>query len=343
MEENNQIETNNQVEEIKQTKKKRDFVDTFLNITLILCFFIGLLFIVPSFFPYESEYIYNYLKGIKEEEIKIKNKNEYYLEDDFNFVQNTNNFYPKNYEELLNILHTFINSGEKEFSFYCQKDYKDCTKDAKKLIKNEKTKVTDEIYQFNHPYNDFDKIYLSTVESTGKITFRVDKKYTEEQIKAANRKADELFKILYKENDTIENNIKRIHDYLIENTEYDKDKRAFIKEESKDDSIYASDTAYGTLLEGKAICSGYTDAMFLFLERMNLKQYRVSGVRHIWNAVEIDGVWYHLDLTWDDARYTNGKTFTSYKYFLVDSETLLKNDSKTHTFKPGIWTEFDAQ
>ena len=38
---------------------------------------------------------------------------------------------------------------------------------------------------------------------------------------------------------------------------------------------YKSEIAYGPLFEGYAVCGGYTDLMELFLEKMNIKSYKI--------------------------------------------------------------------
>jgi len=79
--------------------------------------------------------------------------------------------------------------------------------------------------------------------------------------------------------------------------------------------------------------------MFLFLERMNLKQYRVSGVRHIWNAVEIDGVWYHLDLTWDDPVVNTKENLLLHNFFLITSKELDEKNTGQHNYDVNIFKE----
>jgi len=54
-----------------------------------------------------------------------------------------------------------------------------------------------------------------------------------------------------------------IHGYVVKNTAYDFDN--YINERVPDDSY----TAYGTLINGKAVCQGYADTMKLLL--MTLK------------------------------------------------------------------------
>ncbi len=63
-------------------------------------------------------------------------------------------------------------------------------------------------------------------------------------------------------------------------------------------------TAYGALVNGDAVCEGYTRAMQLLLYEFGINSTPVTGYArgpHMWNLVELDGRWYHLDVTWNDS------------------------------------------
>ena len=49
--------------------------------------------------------------------------NVYQKMDDFIFVQNTNDFVPLSYHDILNIYYTITNNGYKTFTFYCPSEY----------------------------------------------------------------------------------------------------------------------------------------------------------------------------------------------------------------------------
>ncbi len=315
-----------------------------LDFLIVISFIFSLLFLSSEvyryFYPYEYNYYYNlFINKIDETKISIKNKNEYYRDIDFLYVQNVDVMHPTNKQELINSLYTFINSGVEDFTFYCAKEYKDCTKEAKELIYDDENNVISKIYEFAHPYNDYNGISCGANSYTGQVTFHVDKKYTEEKIDLINKEVDKIYNKLVDPNDTDYNNIRKIHDYLANTIEYDKVKSDYIDGDSSVDSIYDSTSAYGALIEKKAICGGYTDAMFLFLEKMNIKSMRVSSKTHIWNAVYLDNKWYHLDVTWDDARYTSGRDFLRHDYFLIDTDTLLSLDKKSHSFYQDTYLE----
>ena len=69
-----------------------------------------------------------------------------------------------------------------------------------------------------------------------------------------------------------------------------------------DDDDY---TAYGALVGRKAICQGYSRAFAYLLDCVGVKSYYCpsNSLNHVWNIVFIDGVKYHVDVTWDDPVY----------------------------------------
>jgi len=110
-----------------------------------------------------------------------------------------------------------------------------------------------------------------------------------------------------------------IHDYLVENCEYDMD--AVNGREIKAESF----TAYGALCLGVAVCEGYAEAASILLNRSGVETKIITGtskgVAHAWNLVKIDGEFYHLDVTWDDPYQADEKSGIRYYYFnLSDAE-----------------------
>ena len=126
--------------------------------------------------------------------------------------------------------------------------------------------------------------------------------------------------------------IKIIHDYIIDNAEYDK-----LKYENKNDTTYKSNTAYGVLVQGYGTCNGYADAMAIFLDKLNIINYKISNSEHIWNLVYLDGKWYHLDLTWDDP--ISDVNINRDTYFLITTSELEELNDGTHKFDKSIYTE----
>jgi len=92
-------------------------------------------------------------------EIVIKDPNEYKVPWDFDYVQNTDNFEPQNYQELLNIFYTVVNSGWENFTFYCPDNYKECIDDVQKVADNQK--ILSYINNFVHPYNSYQALHTT--------------------------------------------------------------------------------------------------------------------------------------------------------------------------------------
>lgn len=272
---------------------------------------------------------YDILKEINKEEIVLE-KNEYYRPYDFRFVQNTDDFEPNSRQEILNIYYTAINSGVNDFTFYCPDSYSDCISEVEKIA-NDQNLLSD-INNFVHPFNGFNHLETQ-YDSLGKVSIHVVKSYTEKQIKEIQEKVDSVKNDLIIKGDSDTNNIRRVHDYIINNSVYDTGRGDFNLE------TYESDIAYGPLLQGYGICGGYTDAMELFLEEMGIKSYKVSSDEHVWNAVHINQDWLHLDLTWDDPVVNTGENVLSHDFFLIDTPTLLNLEQTEHIFNETIYSE----
>lgn len=87
-----------------------------------------------------------------------------------------------------------------------------------------------------------------------------------------------------------------LHDYLDVHTEYD-------YENYKNNTLpRVSYTAYGVLVEKKAVCQGYMLAYQYLLNKCGITSYYVTSteMNHAWNIVKLDGMYYHIDATWDD-------------------------------------------
>lgn len=94
-------------------------------------------------------------------------------------------------------------------------------------------------------------------------------------------------------------------------------------------------TAYGCIVDGKAVCEGYTKALLMFCERADIGCIPVVGqgiegdemLPHIWNKVLIDGNWYGMDITWDDPVSQMGDGYLRYDYFAVTDEEMNRDHS----------------
>ena len=104
-----------------------------------------------------------------------------------------------------------------------------------------------------------------------------------------------------------------VHDYLILNCAYD---------ESLKDT-----TGYDLLVSGSTVCTGYTSVFRDILNRAGVPCVSVSSesMEHTWNLVQIDGSWYHVDVTWDDPT-PNRYGYVDHDYFLVTDTEIAQGD-----------------
>lgn len=130
-----------------------------------------------------------------------------------------------------------------------------------------------------------------------------------------------------------------IHDYITYNVDYDYDN--YLKNTIPSESY----TAEGALKTGRAVCSGYALLFYEMAKAAGLNAEYITGTAdngsgngkqgHAWNQVKVNGVWYNLDVCWDDATWEGKKiddhSSNSYFYCLVSDSVLYKDhfpDSK---------------
>ncbi len=118
-----------------------------------------------------------------------------------------------------------------------------------------------------------------------------------------------------------------VNDYLCTNYKYDT--RCYTNN-AAELTIY---NAYDFFKEGKGVCQAYTLAFIAIMDELGIRCDAVSSVamEHIWNLVELNGKWYHIDVTWNDPCFpmlendTLGKA--CHKYFLLSSERIENIDA----------------
>lgn len=282
------------------------------------------------------------------QKVQLENISIYAKNESYKFVSISDDFIPYSYNDLLDILYTITNYHYETFTFYCPSEYTDCVSDIESISHDS---YLTHIKNFVHPYNSFTDIHF-TIRENKEVTVQINYQYTDNQIKEIETEVTKIYNKLYKQNETDYNNIKEIHDYIINTTSYNVE-----KEQNTNNTEYVSDTAYEALFNHKTDCAGYTDLMAIFLSKMNIKNYRIAQYynnsndsskpkNHIWNAVYLDNKWLHLDLTWDDPVSDDGKDYLFHKYFLVTTEEMKKVDSgevvlEVHDFDSSVYIEFN--
>jgi len=116
-----------------------------------------------------------------------------------------------------------------------------------------------------------------------------------------------------------------IHDYIINNTVYG-------YPTNDEDAAYRAE---GVFKYNEAVCAGYSSAFLVMAHVAGLEATYVSvksdKMHHAWNKVKIDGVWYHVDVTWDDP--IGGSL--RYKYFLITDDEISKDHDMNYVEKKG--------
>ena len=276
------------------------------------------------------DFLVDNVSNINKEATKLEN-NAFSRKDNYKYIQLTDNFKVNNIQDIKNVYYTIFNSGMTKFTFYCSNTYDDCIDDINYISNNQK--LLSHINNYVPVFNTFKNVETE-FDSLGKITVSTILTYNDETvINVVNNKINEIIKEKINDNQTDKEKIKIIHDYIINNAKYDSDRS------DKKVTKYHSDIAYGPLIEGYAICGGYADTMKLFLDKLNIPNFKISSENHVWNAVYVDNNWLHLDLTWDDPVTSTGEDVLEYDYFLITTDELEKLEQEQHNFDKDIYLE----
>lgn len=151
--------------------------------------------------------------------------------------------------------------------------------------------------------------------------YNVSASSLKKQYQALKEKVKAIKKQLNLEKQSKERIVLAVHDYIALHTDYDTSKKPGRK----------SYTAYGALLNGKAVCSGYATAGQLLLESYGIPVEITTSDKmdHAWNLVKLSGKWYHMDITWDDP-YPEKKNYVTYWFFLKTDKEMRKHSVSKH-------------
>ena len=157
---------------------------------------------------------------------------------------------------------------------------------------------------------------------------------TAEQEKALKKKVKEIISGLELEDKTDSEKIKAIYDYICDNVEYDYDSLP-------DQNNTLKYTAYAALIDGKAVCQGYSAAMYRLLLEAGVDNRIICGTDsekeepandHTWNIVRLGDEYYNLDVTKDDEL---GEEL----YFLRGSGTFDNDHIRLEEYKTDGFTD----
>lgn len=143
------------------------------------------------------------------------------------------------------------------------------------------------------------------------LVFNMDK----EDIEAAKRRFESSVVAVISETKFLETDIEKeryVHDYIINNVEYDENSEL-------------NQSAYSALVNGKSVCAGYSRAFQYIMIEIGIPCYYSTGFAnngdHAWNLVMLDGELVNVDVSWDDYEKADAPHDRRYKYFnLTDKE-----------------------
>ena len=114
---------------------------------------------------------------------------------------------------------------------------------------------------------------------------------------------------------------KYVHDFICDNVRYDKLKKAYSHE------------IIGPLGQGVGVCEGIAKAVKVLLDALGVwciiaicgnNPEKGIKYRHTWNIVKLDGVYYHLDATFDNTLGRDGSEIR-YDYFNLDDQQIFRD------------------
>lgn len=163
-----------------------------------------------------------------------------------------------------------------------------------------------------------------------KLSYIADEESIMEKREILSAEIDKIVAVAESKNQTYDK-VLYVHDYILENTEYDHE---LADSDDVTDEGRLKRTAYGCLIDGKTVCSGYTLAFNLILQKMgfecgvefNNELYEIPIFDgHVWSYCKLDGEYYYFDVTWDDVA-PDSDMYKYYEYnhcyFAVTKEEL---------------------
>jgi len=148
----------------------------------------------------------------------------------------------------------------------------------------------------------------------GRAVFLIHYLATQAQIDEVDRRAAEIVGSFQLDQEEDVSKVKLLYEYICTHYTYDETLTKF--------------SAYDGLTTGKMVCQGYALLTYKVMWKAGIPCRIVTGIsdreNHAWNIVQLDGVWYNIDTTWD-AVDELGKAMT-WNYFLKSPADFLGHD-----------------
>ena len=86
--------------------------------------------------------------------------------------------------------------------------------------------------------------------------------------------------------------VRGVYDYLCANITYD-------YEHLGSETYFLHHSTYSAIIQHHTVCQGYATLFYRLLLEMGVDTRVITSIDHAWNIVELDGMYYNLDSTWD--------------------------------------------
>lgn len=272
--------------------------------------------------------------SITDEEIKIKLLDQIPASEQYKFIGKL-----KKMENIAEQLNQMEDEKSKRKTFnYIAKQLKGNSKGLLRLLETIDFKVALPENMLTFKLNNLNDININVllkihnnVENYSDIQFKINEKdadditYSFDKLSAIVAKMEELVSGIGKD-DNEADKFYTIYSRLTSSVTYDKN--YLWKSDISNMKEYSNEymeqlrencaSLYGGLVEGKAICAGYSIILHEALQYVGLKSKYIKGLEekerleedrsgnlvfnrkgHAWNQVQIDGRWYNVDPTWD--------------------------------------------
>ncbi len=116
------------------------------------------------------------------------------------------------------------------------------------------------------------------------------------------QKADDILHDIIRPEMSDYQKIYEIYHWIQDNTEYDWSTYEKFLNDNGIDRRDASQSAGSVFFDGRAVCAGYADAFYYLANLAGVDCIWVHGGNHGWNAVNLNGSWYFIDVTDESGR-----------------------------------------
>lgn len=218
-------------------------------------------------------------------------------------------------EDLKSLIKSSIINYETELNIEyssSRKNLKNTIKSAIESVQSENEYVYFVLKSYSYNYSYIKKNPITF------ITIKFSYYETKSESDYVDTKSKEILRTIIKDNMDDFEKEKVIHDWIVNNVTYDTSKKIH--------------SAYSALNSpNKTVCQGYALLTYRMMNNAGIQTIMVpgkgSGVSHLWNMVNINNNWYHLDVTWDDPINNQNKLY--YNYFNLTNKEIKK---KKHSY-----------